>query len=84
MDAEVIEIVDNSQQDSVDEDNVNNPTKVDYYVSYITFQIQTKEETKKRRICPLFIPKGKNQGRLDEKDSTKQVAKNNTKVLDNG
>lgn len=33
----MIEIVDNSQQDSVDEDNVNNPTKVDYYVSYITF-----------------------------------------------
>lgn len=84
MDAEVIEIVDNSQQDSVDDNNLNNPSQVDYYISGITFQTQTKEENKKRKICPLFIPKGKKQGIPDEKDSIKQATKSNKRVLANG
>lgn len=33
----MIEIVDNSQQDSVDDNNLNNPSQVDYYISGITF-----------------------------------------------
>ena len=81
MDVEVIDIMDNSQHESICEEE-DNEIEVQVLWLYEFFYIQECKpiETKKHKICPLFLPRDKKQKKEIVKETNTKGMKEKNEV----